>query len=113
MMIHERVVTEQRARGHNMEQERYEIHIKGHLSANWSDWFDGLKVTNLDQGESLITGSVPDQAALHGLLARVYSLNLTLLGVRRVLSESGEQVLPGSSELEGATLCWSNNRARG
>ncbi len=67
-----------------MEQERYEIHIKGHLSANWSDWFDGLTVTNLDQGESLITGPVTDQAALHGLLGRVYSLNLTLLGVRRV-----------------------------
>jgi hypothetical protein len=82
-----------------MEQERYEIHIKGHLSANWSDWFDGLTVTNLDQGESLIAGPVPDQAALHGLLARVYSLNLTLLGVRRVMAESGERMLPGSSEV--------------
>ena len=88
-----------------MEQERYEIHIKGHLSANWSDWFDGLSVTNLEQGESLITGPIPDQAALHGLLARVYSLNLTLLGVRRVLSESGERMLPGSSEVESAPLC--------
>jgi hypothetical protein len=96
-----------------MEQERYEIHIKGHLSANWSDWFDGITVTNLDQGESLITGLVPDQAALHGLLARVYSLNLTLLGVRRVMPESGERMLPGSSEVEGATLCWSNNGSRG
>ena len=82
-----------------MEQERYEIHIKGHLSANWSDWFDGLTVTNLDQGESLIAGPVQDQAALHGLLARVYSLNLTLLGVRRVMPESGERMLPGLSEV--------------
>jgi hypothetical protein len=80
-----------------MVQERYEIHIKGHLSANWSDWFDGLTVTNLDQGESLITGPVADQAALQGLLARVYSLNLTLLGVRRVMPESGERMLAGSS----------------
>ena len=96
-----------------MEQERYEIHIKGHLSANWSDWFDGLTVTNLEQGESLITGPVPDQAALHGLLARVYSLNLTLLGVRRVLLESDERMLPGSSEVEGAPFCWNNNRSRG
>ena len=96
-----------------MEQERYVIHIKGHLSANWSDWFDGLTVTNLDQGESLIAGSVPDQAALHGLLARVYSLNLTLLGVRRVRSERGERMLPGSSEVEGAPICWNNNRSRG
>jgi hypothetical protein len=82
-----------------MEQERYEIHIKGHLSANWSDWFDGLTVTNLDQGESLITGPVPDQAALHGLLGRVYSLNLTLLGVRRVAPNDSERVQPGSYEI--------------
>lgn len=88
-----------------MEQERYEIHIKGHLSANWSDWFDGLSVTNLEQGESLITGPIPDQAALHGLLARVYALNLTLLGVRRVLSESGERMPSGSSEVESAPFC--------
>jgi hypothetical protein len=99
MLFHYRVVIEHKAGGHNMEQELYEIHIKGHLSANWSDWFDGLTVTNLDQGESLIAGPVPDQAALHGLLARVYSLNLTLLGVRRVMPESGERMLPGSSEV--------------
>jgi hypothetical protein len=82
-----------------MEQERYEIHIKGHLSTNWSDWFDGLTVTNLEQGESLIAGPVPDQAALHGLLARVYSLNLTLLGVRRVAPNDGGRVQPGSFEI--------------
>lgn len=96
-----------------MEQELYEIHIKGHLSANWSDWFDGLTVTNLDQGESLIAGPVPDQAALHGLLARVYSLNLTLLGVRRVMSESGGRVQTGSLEVEGTPFCWNNDESRG
>jgi hypothetical protein len=67
-----------------MEQERYEIHIKGHLSASWSDWLDGLTVTNLDRGEALISGAIPDQAALYGVLTRLYSLNLTLLGVRRI-----------------------------
>jgi hypothetical protein len=75
-----------------MEQERYEIHIKGHLSASWSDWFDGLTVTNLEYGEALITGPVPDQAALHGVLARVYSLNLALLGVRRVTPNPDQPV---------------------
>ena len=80
-----------------MEQERYEIHIKGHLSANWSDWFDGLTVTNLDQGESLITGPVPDQAALYGVLNRMYALNLTLLEVRRVAPDCSELVQFDSS----------------
>jgi hypothetical protein len=78
-----------------MEQEYYEIHIKGHLSADWSDWFDGLTVTNLDGGEALISGHIADQAALHGVLARLYSLNLTLLGMRRVVPELGEPVQCG------------------
>jgi len=78
-----------------MKQEYYEIHIKGHLSLNWSDWFDGLTVTNLDGGEALISGHIADQAALHGVLARLYSLNLTLLGVRRVAPEVGEPVQCG------------------
>ena len=73
-----------------MEQESYEIHIKGHLSVNWSDWFDGLTVTNLDGGEALISGAIPDQAALHGVLNRMYALNLTLLGVRRVALDNQE-----------------------
>jgi hypothetical protein len=79
-----------------MEQERYEIHIKGHLSTSWSDWFDGLTVTNLDGGEALISGAIPDQAALHGVLNRMYALNLTLLGVRRVALDNVEQVQSGS-----------------
>lgn len=73
-----------------MRQECYEIHIKGHLGADWSDWFGGLTVTNLEGGEATIRGHLPDQAALHGVLARVYSLNLTLLGVRRIVSDRDE-----------------------
>ena len=69
----------------------YEIHIKGHLGADWSGWFGGLTVTNLDGGEAIMSGDIPDQAALHGVLARVYSLNLTLLEVRRVAPDSIEQ----------------------
>jgi hypothetical protein len=67
-----------------MEQTWYEIQIQGHLSASWSDWFDGMEVIKLDGGESLIRGPLPDQTALHGVLSRVHTLNLTLLGVRRV-----------------------------
>ena len=68
-------------------QECYEIHIKGHLSSIWSDWFDSLTVTNMDGGEARISGPIADQAALYSILARLYSLNLTLLGVRRVAAE--------------------------
>ena len=67
-----------------MGQECYEIHIKGHMGADWSDWFDGLMVANLEGGEALLSGSLADQAALHGVLARLYAMNLTLLGLRRL-----------------------------
>ena len=62
----------------------YQIRIKGHLGRQWTDWFEGLTITALDNGETLLTGPVIDQAALHGLLRKVRDLNMTLLSVRRV-----------------------------
>ena len=62
----------------------YEIRIKGHLGARWSDQFGGLTITLEDNGDTLITGSVIDQAALHGLLRKVRNLGLPLLSVNRV-----------------------------
>ena len=61
--------------------EHYEIKIKGHLDPYWSDSFAGLRLTQLEQGETLLSGSLPDQAALHGLLERIRDLNLTLISV--------------------------------
>ena len=58
-----------------------EIKIRGHLDQYWSDWFAGLKLTYLEGNESLLSGSLPDQAALHGLLERIRDLNLTLISV--------------------------------
>lgn len=59
----------------------YQIRIQGHLSAEWSAWFDGLIITNNPNGEALLTGQLPDQAALYGILNRLQSLNLPLLSL--------------------------------
>jgi hypothetical protein len=63
---------------------RYEIRLTGHLDARWTDWFDGLAVTHDNDGSTVISGQVVDQAALHGLLQRIRDLGLPLLSVRQV-----------------------------
>jgi hypothetical protein len=62
----------------------YHIRIKGHLGRQWTDWFGGLAITLEDNGETLLTGPVVDQAALHGLLRKVSDLGMPLLSVIRV-----------------------------
>jgi len=64
-------------------QEYYEIKIKGHLDQRWSDWFADLKLTHLEGDVTLLSGPLPDQAAIHGLLERIRDLNLTLISVNR------------------------------
>ena len=61
----------------------YQIRIKGHLGRHWTDWFGGLTITQEDNGETLLTGAVVDQAALHGLLRKVRDLGMPLLSVNR------------------------------
>jgi hypothetical protein len=62
----------------------YEIRVKGHLDEHWSTWFDGLTVKQETDGNTIISGPVIDQAALHSLLMKVHTLNLTLLAVSRI-----------------------------
>ena len=61
----------------------YQIRVKGSLDRKWSNWFDGFTIVPQDD-ETLLTGPVADQAALHGLLARVRDLGLPLLSVQRL-----------------------------
>ena len=61
----------------------YQIRIKGHLGLQWTDWFGGLAITLEDNGDTLLTGPVVDQAALHGLLRKVRDLGMPLISVTR------------------------------
>jgi hypothetical protein len=61
--------------------EYYEIKIKGHLDPIWSEWFESLQLIYLEGDITLLSGSLPDQAALHGLIERIRDLNLTLISI--------------------------------
>ena len=75
---------------HDADQPRvYQIRIKGHLGHQWTDWFEGLTITLEDDGNTLLAGSVIDQAALHGILKKVRDLGMPLLSVNSV--EPGSQ----------------------
>lgn len=62
----------------------YQIRLRGHLGQVWTGWFDGLAITRDDNGDTLLTGAVADQPALHGLLRKIRDLGLTLVAVNRL-----------------------------
>jgi len=64
-----------------------EIRVKGRIDERWSEWFDGLTITHTDQDETILSGTVVDQAALYGLLAKLRDLGLPLLSVTRTEAE--------------------------
>lgn len=65
----------------------YQIRVRGNLENKWSEWFDGLAITLKSNSETVLKGVVADQAALHGLLAKVRDLGLPLLEVKRLESK--------------------------
>ncbi len=70
----------------------YEIRVKGHLNQRWSEWFDGMTITNEATGNAIISGSLVDQAALHSLLIKVYNLNLTLVSVLHLETDQCSEI---------------------
>ena len=68
----------------------YTIRVIGNVDTRWSDWFDGLTITNVEPGVAVISGEIVDQAALHGTLNRVRDLNLALISVTEVDSGRDE-----------------------
>ena len=62
----------------------YEIRIEGHLSASWASWFEDLQVCHEESGETILVGTLADQAALHGVLMRIRDLGLPLVAVSRI-----------------------------
>lgn len=78
----------------------YQIRIKGHLGSEWTDWFEGLTITLQDNGETLLTGPVRDQAALYGLLKKVRNLGLPLLAVSSIEPGQAEATTDTPSSLQ-------------
>jgi hypothetical protein len=70
--------------GRHHDAERYEIRLRGHLDSRWAAWFDGLSLTTDNDGTTVVSGPVADQAALHGLLQKVRDVGLPLVSVVQV-----------------------------
>jgi hypothetical protein len=74
--------------------EIYQIVVKGQLESEWSDWFDGLSITLTCSGETILTGPLADQTALHGVLIKIRDLGLPLLSLVRTDTERGNESNP-------------------
>lgn len=91
--------------------EYYEIKVQGQLDSLWGQWFEGMKLSNVENGESgiactLISGHVVDQAELHGLLIKIRDLNLKLISVRRIILDKNKsqeiEINTDQNQKEGA-----------
>lgn len=69
----------------------YEIRVKGHLEPRWADWFEGMTIAAEANGETLLSGLVVDQAALHGMLRKIRDLGMPLISVNRIETGPSDQ----------------------
>jgi hypothetical protein len=76
----------------------YQIRLKGYLDSQWTDWFEDLTITLEDDGDTLLTGPVVDQAALHGLLKKVRDLGMPLVSVSPVEPGPPSTLEPGQAD---------------
>ena len=67
-----------------MAQQVYEIRVEGHLGDSWSPWFEGMAIHHEESGETVLSGALVDQTALHGVLIKIRDLGLPLVTVKRV-----------------------------
>lgn len=81
----------------------YQIRVKGVLDDKWSHWFEGMAIIPEASGETLLTGPVADQAALHGLLEKIRNLGLPLLSVAQAESEDKD------TNMDGGEQTWGNS----
>lgn len=68
----------------------YRIRVKGHLSDQWAEWFGGLTIENQPDGEAVLSGALPDQAALYGVLNRIRDIGLTLVALGCTEPDAGQ-----------------------
>ena len=68
----------------------YHIRLKGHLASHWSAWFEGLTIINQPNGEALLYGQLPDQAALYEVLVKIRDLNVPLLAITALGADEAE-----------------------
>lgn len=69
----------------------YQIRVRGHLAKEWADWFEGMTITLEEDGNTLLTGAVIDQSALHGLLKRIRDVGMPLVSVVQVHTDESHQ----------------------
>ena len=81
----------------------YQIRLKGHLGSQWTDWFDGLTITLEEDGNTLLTGPVVDQAALHGLLKKVRDLGMPLVSISPVEPGPPAALGTGPADVSGVS----------
>ena len=68
----------------------YRIRVEGHLDDEWTEWFEGMSILREEDGTSVLTGTVTDQSALHGLLAKIHGMALSLLSIQQIKPDEND-----------------------